>query len=569
MALEIENLRQLSAKRNTFDSLAQKRERQHEQLGELLGQGSITKDVRIAEVMERTLDRWGKVTERAESLGQAVSEETERVDTQLQRLRDLGSTNPTVHAVYKPYQAEFDAFRSGQAVTVAAPAQETEPAPPAPIEPRKRGVAKEPSTKGRDYAIQIPDGSEFTTRSRGLHTLLPRLFESGVSISDLAVLYGGEDTGQNRNAVRSVLHSTDARDFEHEAGYEIINTGKRGTGGIYSAVAKEQPADTQVPSGEPEQPETAAAGISTPPQLEETERGSVVNIYGRRNESTDVEMSNGQVISVSGRFGPEVLKAINGGLSSIEDLAKRLYGESNPVTRTRVSAGIAGLNKKLSGFGFEVRNLTPRGESNRGVPARYVVKSIQPQEKPTELSTKFRDVSPDVFNRPTTTVTSQTTLGLADVVEVPYEPRPDEIRTPEQTRILIAITSALTKSQIIYFDDLQRALGTEERIRTVDGQIEYRPYKADELKIQFESGLRKLREESAGANLRENWTEDDLRTWETTQGLVYRNTEGNNFEEYLRRVKKQIDIAARAFRETHGDTPEWLKLKNGVHYEPR
>ena len=92
----------------------------------------------------------------------------------------------------------------------------------------------------------------------------------------------------------------------------------------------------------------------------------------------------------------------------------------------------------------------------------------------------------------------------------------------------------------------------------------YKPYQAYELKKLFESGLGKLREESGGANLRGNWTKEELTTWENTQALVYRMTEDNNFDGYVRRIRKLIDESERAFRETHGNTPEWLTLGNGA-----
>lgn len=566
MAKEIENLRQLSAQRDTFHSLAQKREKQHGLLGEQLGQGSITRDVRIAEVMERTLDRWGKVTERAESLGQALSEETESVNAQLQRLRDLGSRNPKAHTSYEQYQTELDAFRSGQAVSQTSPTQRaTEPVPPPTTEtstPEPKPAA-ETSPEKTIYEVNLPDGANFQTGSKLENEFIGLLASAEkMSLGELAIGLYGEDTPENRShvsAIRSRIKSklstfgweaTKEKDSEFTTFYRLKKVvEEEKTGGI---LFRQDPAELLDGSAE----STEEQGEQK--QEKTKQRRTLPN-------GVEIEISEGRTL--------EILDLIDQGVTSSGKLAFRVYGEDNPVNKNRIGATIGGqINRLLQqAAGLQLRNTVSRSDLNRGVPSHYVYEAIVHEgAQPTELSTKFRDVSPDVFNRLPTIATSQTSLGLAGITEVPYIPTAEELRTPEETRIVAAIAIALTKSQKIDFPLLQRALRTEERIRTLHGQRMYRPYQADELRRIFESGLKKLREESAGVNLREKWTDEDSNTWETTQKLVYRMTEDNNFDEYVRRTRKLIEESERTFREAHGNTPEWLNLENGgQQYESR
>lgn len=134
-----------------------------------------------------------------------------------------------------------------------------------------------------------------------------------------------------------------------------------------------------------------------------------------------------------------------------------------------------------------------------------------------------------------------------DVLIIPYEPSEDERRSEEETKILQFIVDILSRNRNITFEDLQRAVHSEIRERSLAGGKKQIPvYQASELKDMFVSVLRKFREEAAIVSLRETWNDDEIALWGNLQ-LVARRVPGDDWESFSRMVRARIDSAQRTF----------------------
>lgn len=441
MAKEIDNLRQIASERSTLFSYAEKREKQHARIGRRLTAGnvsSIERAVKFGELRQRVFDTWHASSERAEELDQTFSQETEKVENQLVRLKELGLQDPAVYTVYLSYQSSLETIRNGQ----LAPTHTTErPSSDA------TAVSADLGNPG-DEANEPAEDKDGEKQEKVKHR---RIFPNGI----------------------------------------------------------------------------------------------------------EIEIPEGRTL--------EILDLVDQGVTSSGDLAFRVYGEDNPVNKNRIGATIGGqINKLIRGTGLRLRNTVSRSDLNRGVPSHYIYEAIvQEDAQPTELSTKFRDVSPDVFNRPTTIATSLTSRGVAgvakvpsqpktyEIVEVPYSPSKEEIRTPEEARIIRYVVSAFKKSRQIDFEKLQKALKSEDRFEVKVGQRRYKVYESEELKRKFEKGIKLLREENLIPQLRQNWSEDENELWQDVQSQIQKLAQGN-FDDFVTKIKIALDTSQKNFYRTHG-----------------
>lgn len=259
-------------------------------------------------------------------------------------------------------------------------------------------------------------------------------------------------------------------------------------------------------------------------------------------------LPNGQLFEVDSAWSYYLTQYIADGANSIGEVAERVFGNDTKKNRGRVSAAVAGANRAIRKSGFLFENMTSASERNMGVQSRYEWAKIDAGEVIT----------------PASAIEQPIPRSLGNVEIVPYEPSPEEIRTEEETRVISAILDELDKSQKIYFDNLQRTLRTDVRIEVRGGRRMYRLYDPDEIKSLFESGLRKLREESQATKLMENWTPNDQRIWNAVNS--------GNFDEYLRKIKKLIDQATKDFYGPGRRIVQWIELppqNGGTLYESR
>lgn len=135
-----------------------------------------------------------------------------------------------------------------------------------------------------------------------------------------------------------------------------------------------------------------------------------------------------------------------------------------------------------------------------------------------------------------------------EMLVIPYEPSEDEVRSKEENKILQFIVDILSRNRNFTFEDLQKAVYSESRIRRLAGGKRQIPiYQASELKDMFVSALRKFREEAAILSLRETWSDDEIELWGNLQ-LVVRRISGDDWESFSRTtVRARIDGAQRTF----------------------
>lgn len=205
MTKEIENLKQLSVQRDVFRSLADKRKRKYDQFGQQARQESIEMAVRIGEVMDRTLDRRQRLTEKSEELDQIIPAETERISGMIQKLGELSIRNPAVQSAYELYKTEFDEWRG-------------------PRIPEVEEVQEELVETGKKETITInfPDGQSFETRPSVPARILNRLKEGPITIGEAAVLIYNEDNTRNRNKISAqIVH---ARRLAEDKGWTVQKT---------------------------------------------------------------------------------------------------------------------------------------------------------------------------------------------------------------------------------------------------------------------------------------------------------------------------------------------------------
>lgn len=134
-----------------------------------------------------------------------------------------------------------------------------------------------------------------------------------------------------------------------------------------------------------------------------------------------------------------------------------------------------------------------------------------------------------------------------EILVVPYEPSEDEVRSEEENKILQFIVDILSRNRNFTFEDLQKAVYSESRVRRLAvGKRQIPIYQASELKDMFVSALRKFREEAVILSLRETWSDDEIELWGNLQ-LVARRISGDDWESFSRTVRARIDGAQRTF----------------------
>ncbi|OGH10923.1 MAG: hypothetical protein A3B38_04165 [Candidatus Levybacteria bacterium RIFCSPLOWO2_01_FULL_36_13] len=205
MTKEIENLKQMSAQREVFSSLVNKREKQYSMLGQQVNQESLEKAVKIGEIMDRTQARQLRIAEKVELLDQSISTESERVESLIQRLEELGSRNPAIHSVYETFRSEFEDWNTPQTAKpeeiIPQPVVEEISVPAVPEV--SAGFEGQTRIGGKKEIYVLPNGTELKTTQTRLR-ILQALEKGPASMEELE-----EVTGKNAGWVSSTIHQLD------------------------------------------------------------------------------------------------------------------------------------------------------------------------------------------------------------------------------------------------------------------------------------------------------------------------------------------------------------------------
>lgn len=252
--------------------------------------------------------------------------------------------------------------------------------------------------------------------------------------------------------------------------------------------------------------------------------------YKESRQVFDIYLPDGQIIKVQGAIRAKALNALikaEGRSLGSEEFAKAVYGGSDRNTIRRMSFNVARLQENLEGTSWQIKQPVDPKQRRYGQRAVYSLRKIEDEEAAIEAPVQLSSID--------------------EILVIPYEPSAEEMRSEEETKILEYMVHALSVGKPVSFEDLQRAIHTEKRIRRQPGR---RPqivvYQANELKEMFTQAFRKLREEAEIPNLRENWNEQEEKLWTDLQSCAQRLS-GNDIEDFIKKAKLTIERAEREF----------------------
>lgn len=139
-----------------------------------------------------------------------------------------------------------------------------------------------------------------------------------------------------------------------------------------------------------------------------------------------------------------------------------------------------------------------------------------------------------------------------EVITIEYQPRPDEIRTKDETIVLRVITESLKKSARLWVNLLADEIAAL-RIKDSLAGNEMGSYEvtADKLKYDFEVGYRKMINEAEVDELRLRWSPEDEELLENIQHLKSTIIRVKDDKEFIRRVKSNLTMASNDWKEQH------------------
>lgn len=564
MSKEIQRLRQLDRRASVYDTYAATKEQQHSQLaGEISNFESLEDILPIAEQMAKAKRRTESAKRKSEEVQLKYSKEVHNVEEGLNKLAKLSEIDPALRPIYDSRLSELINYVGTQYRRPVESSKKTTETPQTPVEvvkPKDRKETK--AVKDSEIYLRFQNGKEVTTRRSHHALMLRKLIQRGKTSSELTRELLGIDTPENRRSLtRHIVPK--AKKFAGQNGYEVLNKEGKYRLKMLRTIIQEEGTPKKTSVSEQEQkikeektprkilgririvpvPASLIDGDSEQKQKQEAKAHMTTSNEGRpklTKESKKTLTIFRHEIEIQGAKNIEVMEHILDGFYLVGDLAELTYSENTAKTRNRIAPIIFGLNKRyLNPLGLTVENTNA---TNHRLPASY-----QPRLLTEEAAQSVK---------------SSHSLALApvSVTEVPYAPTEEEIRTEEETRVVEKIVNLLFKSRRIDFAALQTSLRTNERIKNMHGQRMYHPYKIEEVKKLFESGVRKLREESASVNLKSKWTDSDAIAWQQTERQIKMLAE-SDFAEYIRIVKRKLDKALQEFEEMSGRVPEWLKMQ--------
>lgn len=200
---------------------------------------------------------------------------------------------------------------------------------------------------------------------------------------------------------------------------------------------------------------------------------------------------------------------------------------------------ILDLRATLKKYHWSIEQPVDLGQRNKGVKANYYFKKVEEQDIPV-LGIDLTSLS--------TVVPSED----IEVITIEYQPRPDEIRTKDETIVLKVITESLKKSARLWVNLLADEIAAL-RIKDSLAGSEMGSYEvtADKLKYDFEVGYRKIINEAEVDELRLRWELKDEELWESIQNLKTTIIRVKDDSELIRRVKSALTMASNDWKEQH------------------
>lgn len=262
-------------------------------------------------------------------------------------------------------------------------------------------------------------------------------------------------------------------------------------------------------------------------------------------QRSTIILPDGQEIDILGGRSAALLQALLNSSDQqrigTEDLARQIYGKSNRLTNVRVSHLVGSLRDKLEPLGWTIIQPVGIGERSRGKQAEYYLQRIQPQ------------VEPPVSPEPAAILRPQEVEEV--IVEVPYQPSPEQIMTEEEMKVLQLVTQTLTGHTRLWWDRLEAELlkkppkGRVESIGT-GGSYRIRRYTPREMMQIYAAAHDKILSREKIPLLEESRSEDEKRLWQAVETLRASYSAGDRGQ-FLRKIAGLISSAEHEYFTDH------------------
>lgn len=456
--------------------------------------------------------------------GLYTPEITQRRQQQLQEFRARGETDPELKLGLKLLRQRQEKAKEKQAVP---PTKEEEKLPPTLKIWQKTGE------------VQLKDWEKPKVVSGIRRAVLTELAKSAnqvvsrQTLHEVAINYGSKDD----YPVNGAIFDLRAQIEPDPKNPQIIVTVRKGTNIGYSLKAEVIFEDEEKARAQSSQKKEEARRVF------------------------EFTLPDGQIVRIMGKMKAKTLEKLLEGFGEnrpieTDELALTLYGIYNRDTYTLTQSFIARLRKDLQPFNWRIIQPVGPPERVKGRKAAYHLKKIQVSEEPPETIQEV-EITPPGEEEIFTAAIPPTVALPQDIIEMPYVPTEEEKRSEEETQILnviVSLFSANLHNPRIRFDDVNRELSPQIQRKSLPaalgGKPLYRIYSAAELKDKFASAYRKFREEAAISHIRETWTEEEKSLWTKIEFAVGRLS-GGNFDDFLRRVKLEIDRSINQFYREH------------------
>lgn len=203
--------------------------------------------------------------------------------------------------------------------------------------------------------------------------------------------------------------------------------------------------------------------------------------------------------------------------------------------RTRLLSATSDVRAIVKNDKLSLAQKTPQDELRKGSLPSYIFETISPEDGtrpalPAETRDQEKTVpeqdewTPPVEKTPVYTVPS---TGRTDIIEIPYSPDPEDIRTEDEMIVLHTIINTISPRGTSINDRHYRTTilpdivrqAVEDAFKRARGKNFFpSSLNAKNVYALFESAYKKMEEESLFRLPLSQWTFDDLKLWESLHG---------------------------------------------------
>lgn len=344
---EIENLSNLSQRAARYASLGEARRNQLSSVeATITGELPLEELVSRSETVTRLGSRIARIKEITAKLQAEETSEDQRINQGLEKLASAAPHSPAIAAVYEPFKVEYDLYKSRKTSaktqtqpepkpkteTLVKPAAETKPALQDTTEQTGEVVGKKKErkyTKNTVYSVTMPDGSIYSTTHHSFVKVRELLnTEKAKSISEIAISLSptGEDNYHTRNVARGSM--TNEKYDLGQAGWEIINEGKRGSGGAYILKRVES---------YPDQPE---APVKPAAEAKPTRSRAKKEVKRTKPKEITIHFRDGKEVLTRETRATSTVRSLLNHKKTLEELIKTQLGEVTPETTRNMKMNI-------------------------------------------------------------------------------------------------------------------------------------------------------------------------------------------------------------------------------------